>query len=316
MRAAFIEALCDVAKHDPRIILITGDLGYRYLEKFRDLYPQQFLNIGVSESNLVTVASGLSTLGYIPFIYSIATFASMRAYEHIRNLISLQNLNIKIIGIGGGLAYTKSGITHHSYEDIALMRMLPGMTIIDPLDTNQAYSVTRTIVDHHGPVYIRLEKNPLQPVFRTYPQFEIGKGNILLDQKRHQNFHIVILCTGTKIDLAQSVIQLLMKHQFTMTLIGLPTVRPLDQPLLKKYIHSKTIFVTIEEHQRNGGLGSEVLEWLSEKTFNIPLLRFGFTNQFSSSTGTYEYLMQIHGLTPPQIVKTITSHIARHNRLL
>src|SRR4030042_5120910 len=176
MRAAFIRGLIKAADADPRGILMTGDLGYRFLEPFARKFPDRFLNIGVAEANLVTVAAGLSTTGYIPFIYSIATFASIRAYEQIRIDIAMQKLNVKIVGVGAGLAYNKAGPTHHSMEDVGLMRLLPDMTIISPIDIYETEAATAEIARHKGPIYLRLERNPKEPFYHKLPDFRIGKG--------------------------------------------------------------------------------------------------------------------------------------------
>jgi transketolase len=301
MRAAFVDALCTLAQKDARIMLITGDLGYRFLDKFADRFPDQFLNIGVAEANLVSVAAGLSTCGYVPFIYSIATFASLRAFEQIRTDISMQNLNVKIVGIGAGLTYTKAGPTHHSLEDISMMRTLSNMVIIDPVDTFEAREATLAIAKYVGPVYLRLERNPQNPVRLSPVGFKIGIANII-----EQGKDVVIFVTGTKIELARELSALLVTHKINPTIVEMPTVRPLDNRLLTQLSKVHKVWVTLEEHARNGGLGSEILEWVndSEIADNVKIIRFGLT-KLMTATGDYSNLMAQNGMTAGRMVQQI-----------
>jgi transketolase len=302
MRAAFVQALCDSAKHNKKIMLITGDLGYKFLDKFASEYPRQFLNIGVSEANLVTVASGLSTTGYIPFIYSIATFASMRAFEQIRSDVVLQNANVKIVGIGAGLAYTKAGPTHHSVEDIALMRTLSPMTIINPVDQNEAYSATRALVSHTGPSYLRLERNPQTSVYKKPPSFRIGTSTILM------RGNTVCLCvTGTKVDLAYAVANKLASKKITPTIVSFPTIQPLDIKQIARIARSHDLIVTIEEHKISGGFGSSVVEFLSSlrDVRHTRILRFGLSDAFIMDSGDYSFLCEKHAFTVSKLTTRI-----------
>ena len=210
MRKAFVKAMCEVAQKDKRIMLLTGDLGFNILEEFKYAFPERFLNIGVAEANLVTVAAGLSTTGYTPFIYSIATFMTMRPFEQIRNDISLQKLNVKIVGVGGGLSYTKAGPTHHSVEDIALMRMLPDMVIVAPFDQDETYAATKVIARYRGPVYLRIGRNPEMTIPLQKRKFVLGKG-----MQIRQGKEIALLITGSQIVHAlEAVSQLERKNIF------------------------------------------------------------------------------------------------------
>lgn len=306
MRNAFIKALCEVAQKDDRVFLITGDLGYKILEPFKEKFPKRFLNIGVAESNMVTVAAGLATVGFIPFIYSIANFSTMRPFEQIRNDICLQNLNVKIVGIGGGLTYGKSGPTHHSFEDIALMRLLPNMTIIIPSDPNETYAATKVIYKHKGPLYLRLEKNPKTNIYDTPPLFEIGKARIIRRGKR-----IVLFAVGVKVETAKVVARILEERGFDPAVYSLTTVWPLNEKFLSKISKTFDYIITIEEHKITGGFGSAILEY-NAKIFNHSrVINFGLKDKLFPVSADHEELMYLHGLTPKQIATSIVKRIKK-----
>jgi transketolase len=302
MRKAFIDGLCEVAQKNPRVMLITGDLGYRFLEKFSERFPDQFLNIGVSEADMVSVAAGLATCGYIPFIYSIASFASMRAFEQIRDDICLQNLNVKIVAIGAGLAYTKAGPTHHSYEDIALMRMLPNMTIINPVDPPETRNVIAQVVRDNGPTYIRLERNPEKDFHKNPPDFRIGSGYLVSPGKDG-----IILTTGTKIEYAMTISKRLQKKNIRLGIAAFPTIVPLDEHLLQSLANRYHQWITLEEHSINGGFGTAILEWANEKDLigKIQIHRLGLTAKTETKSGDYDYLLSQNSLTVLQITAKI-----------
>jgi transketolase len=315
MRAAFIRGLISAASKNPKIFLITGDLGYRYLEPFAQRFPDRFLNIGVSEANMVTVAAGLSTTGYVPFIYSIATFASMRAFEQIRTDVSLQNLNVKIVGIGAGLAYTKAGPTHHSMEDIALMRMLPNMKIIAPIDPLETESATMAIAADRGPCYFRLEHNPRESYFRRVPIFRIGKGYRISGSAdtADSGGDVAILFTGTKLDLANGTALLLRKKNISVSLFGFPSVHPLDATYLRTIAKKFPVIAILEEHRTSGGFGTAVGEFFMETDISVKLVRIGLRNDFSTVSSGYEQLLKHHGMVPRIIAGKVVGRI-RHER--
>lgn len=303
MRQAFVRALCEEAGKNPKIYLLTGDLGFQVLDPFRSKFPKRFLNIGVAEANLATVAAGLASTGFIPFIYSIAAFVSMRPFEQIRNDISLQNRNVKIIGVGAGLAYTKAGPTHHSMEDIALMRALPNMTIVCPSDTDECYQATKQIARLKGPAYLRIERNPqdLQTPFKK-PDFELGKGQLIKKGKK-----VAILTTGTKIAYASLISNTLSKMGINPAVYSFQTVNPLDEDLILKITKRFKTIVTLEEHRVTGGFGSAVAEFIvSPKNPNFnKVIKFGLKDSFCTISGDYETLLKHHAFTPEDIINSI-----------
>src|SRR5437016_102519 len=159
LRRTFVNALAELAEHDTRIVLLTGDLGFTVVEPFAERFPERFFNVGVAEQNMVGLATGLAEAGFVPYTYSIATFASMRPYEFIRNGPVHQRLPVRIVGVGGGLEYGVNGISHFALEDLALMRVQPGMTVVAPADVEQARSALVALADLEGPIYFRLGKD-------------------------------------------------------------------------------------------------------------------------------------------------------------
>src|SRR5258708_23812991 len=174
MRRAFIGALLEIASREPRVVLLTADLGYGVVDQFAKQLPRQFINVGVAEQNMMGVATGLAARGYIPFAYSIASFASLRAYEFIRNGPILHRLPVRIIGVGGGMDYGHQGLTHYALEDLAVMRVQPDLTVIAPADSDQARAALLATSDRPGPPSFRLGKDELPPVPGLDATFELG----------------------------------------------------------------------------------------------------------------------------------------------
>lgn len=304
MRHAFIQALCDAAKENPRIMLLTGDVGYRILESFHDQYPDRYLNVGVAEANLVTVAAGLAMTGFIPFAYTIATFLSMRPFEQIRNDVSLQHVPVKLVGTAGGVGFGKAGATHHAVEDIALMRLLTNIAIISPADAHQAYNATQAIIAYPGPCYLRLDRPATQTLFDRSMPFQIGKG-IILTQGRD----IALVATGSQIFAVRAAADLLARSHKKPSVVHMPTIQPLDSQLIGELARDHSLIVTVEEHRRSGGLGSAVLECITDHRYQTEVVRIGISDTLERISMSYDRLVQHWGLTPQGIVDKIQSHL-------
>src|SRR5687767_14635789 len=186
MRRAFMSALIDLASEDERVVLLTGDLGFTVIESFAERFPERFFNVGVAEQNMVGMAAGLADAGYLPFVYSIATFAAIRPYEFIRNNAALQQLPVRIVGVGGGFEYEHAGPSHFALEDVALMRTQPGMTVVVPADHRQAVSALKATWDLARPAYMRVGKDESYEIeglggrFRLGEPESIGRGGDVL----------------------------------------------------------------------------------------------------------------------------------------
>lgn len=304
---SFINALCEKAGNDERIFLLTGDLGFNVLEKFSNRFPDRFLNVGVAEQNLISVAAGLSTMGYIPFVYSIASFMTMRPYECIRSVIDLQNLNVKIVGIGAGVAYGKAGPTHYALEDISLMRSLRHMIIINPSNQREVASAIHALNTHDGPAYLRIEKNP-DNEFQTKngETFVIGRGECI---KKGRD--MAILTTGTKISLALDVANLLEKHTYKPSIYAFPTLYPIDETLLSVIEKQYRYIATIEEHYLQGGLGTIVTEFLANSCSSTKRISFGFQKSNDILVGDYTNIMKSCGLAPEQITRRLVHFLSQ-----
>lgn len=304
MRIAFIQRLFDLAKKDKRIFLLTGDLGFSVFEKYIEAFPDQYINIGVSEQNMAGVAAGMAMEGKIPLIYSIVPFTTMRNFEQIRNDICYQNLNVKIVGVGAGFSYGPYGHTHHGLEDIGILRTLPNLIILAPGDPIEVALATKAMLNHIGPVYLRLGKAGEPNIHKTIPSFKIGKGILIEDGK-----DITIIGTSTLLQKAWEVASSLKEKGLLVRLISMHTIKPLDTQIILASARKTPAIFTLEEHSIIGGLGSAVGEVLAENRANVIFKRIGVPDRFTKVIGSQEYTRTANGLSADQIVGTILKSI-------
>lgn len=309
MRKAFISTLIRLAKKDKRIFLLTGDLGFSFLEEFRDEFPDRFFNMGVAEQNMIGVAAGIALSGKIVFVYSIVPFVTMRCFEQIRNDLCYHKLNVRIIGIGGGLAYGAAGFTHHAVEDIAIMRSLVNMTVIAPGDSKETEAAVEKSIEYKGPVYIRLGKGS-ETAIHSKLKFDIGRGILLNDGK-----DITIITSGSMLSTAKLVCEELNKKKISVRLISMPTIKPLDERIILKSAKNTEAIFTIEEHSLIGGLGSAIAEILAENRTKIYFKRIALPDTYLKETGSQDYLQRRLGLSVECIVKNILGEYKRHIRI-
>lgn len=306
MRYVFIKTLTAQAKKNKNIILLTADLGYTIFESFQEQLPKQYVNVGVAEANMIGIAAGLALSGKIVFAYSIATFATMRCYEQIRDDVAIHNLPVTIVGSGAGLSYSDAGFTHHATEDIAIMRPLPNMTILCPADPLEAKWATRAAIDRKGPMYLRLAKRGEPVLHKQNERFTLGKGTIMQAGRK-----IAVLATGNIVANAHEAVVSLKSQGITCTLVSMHSIKPLDKTFILKLAESHTSFVTVEEHAITGGLGSCVAEILAENASNTKLYRLGIDEKRFFQVGDHEYMRSLYGLTVRQIaarIKNIYKH--------
>lgn len=257
MRTAFIKTLCEMAQQDSRIWLLCGDLGYSVLEDFSTNFPERFVNVGVAEQNMTGLAAGLALSGKIVFIYSIVNFPVMRCFEQIRNDVCYHNLNVNIITVGGGLTYGSLGYTHHGMEDLAVMRVLPNMTVIAPGDPIEARLATKAIIAHNGPCYLRLGKAGEPVVHVKEPEFQIGQAIELCSGD-----NITLISTGGMLQLVIQASEKLSSQGYAVQVLSMPTVAPLDEQAIWQAAARTGKIISVEEHGI-GGLGSAVAEVLA-----------------------------------------------------
>lgn len=308
MRQTFINTLVELAEKDERIFLLTGDLGFSVLEKFSDKFPKRFFDMGVAEANAIGVAAGLALSGKIVFVYSIVPFLIMRCFEQIRNDVCYQNLDVKLIGIGGGLGYGSAGPTHHSIEDIALMRVLPNMAVVCPGDPLEVMAAIRESVSFKGPVYIRLGMNKEPKVHHKLPYFKIGKGIVISEGN-----DVTIIATGNMLYSAKDVADKLIDNGIGIRLISMPTIKPLDKEIVLKAAKETKAMFTIEEHSLIGGLGSGVSEILAESNNKILFRRIALSDEFCEVIGSQAYLREKNSLSVEKITNNILKHFYNEN---
>lgn len=305
MRTAFINTLHELAKKDENIFLLNGDLGFSVLEEFTRAYPDRSLNMGVAEANMMGVAAGLALSGKTVFVYSIIPFVTARVFEQVRNDVALQKANVKIVGVGSGLTYGQLGPTHHSIEDIALMRALPNMTVVCPGDPYETSEATKALAALKGPAYLRIGKKGEPNVHQHTPSFQIGKG--ILIRKGNDG---TLIATGNMLPTAGAVIDELTKRGKNVRLISMHTIKPLDEHIIKKAMRETPAIFTLEEHSVIGGLGSAAAEALAENASSVIFRRFGIHDRFTLIAGSQNFLRAYHGLSPEAITKQILKDIS------
>lgn len=303
MRSEFVGGLVELAERDERVLLLTGDLGYTIVEPFADRFPDRFLNVGVAEQNMVGVATGLAEAGFVPFVYSIATFASMRGYEFIRNGPLLHELPVRIVGVGAGLDYGHNGVTHYALEDVAIMRTQPGLTVVAPADPDQAVAALRATVGVRGPVYFRLgkESNPLDGVDG---RFELGRATVLGERA-----DVAIVALGTMAREALAAADALAARDVSAAVAVVASVAPPPLDDLSDLLERCRLALTVEAHYLNGGLGSLVAELVAERGLDCRLVRRGVDVVPRGLTGTPMSLLRAFGLTADQLVEAVVGEL-------
>lgn len=301
MRNAYISAVYTLAGKSRNVLSLVADNGAIVFDKFRSDYPDQFINFGIAEANMVTVAAGLANCGKIPFAYTIAGFITMRAYEQIRDDVCLQKQNVKLVGVGAGISYGTLGPTHHNIEDLAIMRVLPNMTIIAPACPQEAYDATITAAQIEGPVYIRLETTKEPEIYGAEYKFTLGRGVELI-----KGDDLTILATGSIVYDAILAVRELRQQGVNARLINIHTIKPLDSDIITKAARETGALMTLEEHSTIGGLGSAVEEVLL-RDFGGPVIfnKMGINDCFCKGYGSHQELRAMNGLSVEDIKNKI-----------
>ncbi|HEX3685210.1 MAG TPA: transketolase C-terminal domain-containing protein [Bryobacteraceae bacterium] len=319
MRTAFIRTLVELAEQDERVTLVVGDLGFGVVEAFASKFPKRFVNAGVAEQNMTAIAAGMALSGKIVFTYSIANFPTLRCFEQIRNDICYHNAKVIVVSVGGGLAYGALGMTHHATEDIAVMRALPGMTVIAPGDPLEAELATRALVAQPGPAYLRLGRSGEPPVhpqpalshrlpeYWSGAEFQLGQAIQLCD-----GGDLTLIATGTMLHSAARVRERLRESGVHARLLSMHTIKPLDVNAILAAARETRAIVTLEEHSITGGLGSAVAEILAESAApKVPFKRLGLPPKFTSLVGSQDYLKEAYSLTVDGILAAVAAVLNR-----
>lgn len=298
-RVAYGEALLELGKKRPDIVVLDADLsGSTNTGKFGKAFPDRFFNIGISEQDMMGTAGGLSLTGKLPFASTFAIFATGRAWEQVRQTICYSNLNVKIVASHGGITVGEDGASHQSIEDIALMRVLPNMTIIIPADAIETEKVIGVIADEYGPTYVRLGRTKVPVIMPEDYRFKTGKAYIFNIGKDAN-----IIACGIMVDKALKASERLKHDGFDVGVINMSTIKPIDEEAVLSAAKTGGAIVTAEEHSIIGGLGGAVAEILSER-YPVPLKRIGIKDCFGCS-GDPEGLLRLYGLTVEDIIKAV-----------
>ena len=306
-RDGFGRGLVEAGKRDNTIVALTADLAESTrVEWFKNEFPDRFIEVGVAEQNLVTVASGMASLGKIPFVTSYATFSPGRNWEQIRTTTAINNQPVKIIGCHAGLTVGPDGATHQALEDIAIMRVLPNMTVIVPCDSNQAYLATLALASYNHPAYLRLGRSGVPTITSPETEFTIGKSQMIYE---HPHAQVTIIACGGMVHTALVSALELETMGIYVDVINMHTIKPIDSQAIINAVKKTGAIVTAEEHQIIGGLGSSVSEVVSSK-YPAPIEFIGVRDTFGQS-GTPEQLMNHYGLTQQSIIDAVERVITR-----
>lgn len=306
-RATYGQAMLSIAKERNEILAMSADLGNSSgLAPFIRNYPEQFINVGIAEQNMIGVASGLAKEGFMPYVSSFAPFLSMRASEQIRMELGYMKFNVRVVALGSGLSMSFLGNSHYGLEDVAIMRAIPNITIVSPADCMEIVKVIHASVTHDGPMYIRLTgavNNP--PVYFDDYSFKIGKAIQL-----KKGTDISIIATGSMVHHSLKAAEILELKGLSCDVINMHTLKPIDVVALKKSFNKKKLVVTVEEHTIIGGLGSAVSDFKAMINDFTPQLSIGLPDKFGK-TAEYNHLLKIHKLTGSSIAKTINRKIKK-----
>lgn len=305
MRNAFIEELIRLAEEDERVVLLTGDLGFMVLDEFAVRFPDRFFNAGVAEQNMTGMATGLAEAGFVPFTYSIATFAALRPYEFVRNGGALHQLPVRILGIGGGFDYGHNGISHFALEDIGVMRIQPRVGVVAPADAAQARSALWATRDEPGPIYFRLAKGT-NSVPGLDGRFRRGRMELIGDGS-----DVAIVSIGTTATAAAEAAERLAEQGIGATVGVVSNLNPAPTDDLLGLMRRCPVTVTVEAHYITGGVGSLACEVAAEHDVRTRVVRLGVTEMPSGHTGTKQGLERRFGLDADAIVAAAMTALER-----
>lgn len=308
MRKAYGELMCELAEKDSRLIVLAADVASSAgLSDFAQKYPNQFYNIGIAEQNMVGIAAGLAKEGANVFIVSFATFASMRAYEAIRTLVGYMRLNVKIVGLSSGFSLGPQGNTHYCFEDISLMRSIPGMLVLSPADCAEEMKCLEYLANYNGPAYLRLTGIDGTPgVYREDYCFDISK---ISEVKEGED--IAVIATGSVINECVRMARALKKDGISAAIYNAHTLKPFDLETLISIANKYKLIVTVEEHSIIGGLGSIIADELATLGTHPVLYKIGINDEFVKA-GDYSYLLKKTNLTAPELKELI---ITKYNTI-
>lgn len=302
MRNAFAAEITALAAENNRLVLLSADIGNRLFDAYKERFSKRFFNCGVAEPNMISMAAGMAMTGLRPVAYTIASFITTRCLEQIRIDLGYQHAPVIVVGTGAGLSYAANGSTHHSCEDIAFLRMIPGMTVVCPGDAMEVRAALRAALAVDGPVYLRIGKKGEPVVHEKLPNFVIGRALVL-----RSGSEVCILSTGNMLSISMQTADRLAASGISTGVVSFHTVKPLDQEFLLEAFQRHKLIVTVEEHSRLGGLGGGVAEWIADQDRPMArLMRIGTADRFLHEAGGQGYARECFGLTPEAMLGQIT----------
>ena len=307
MRDAYGETLAEIGE-DPRVVVLDADLSHsNKTDLFAKKFPERFFESGIGEANMIGVAAGLAISGLIPFAHTFAVFAAGRVYDQVRVSVCYQNVNVKIVGTSAGLSDSHDGATHQSFDDIALVRALPNMTVVVPCDAVEARMATRAIYKHVGPTYLRINRMPVPHVYSSPDdcRFKIGEAVTL-----REGSDVSVVASGMPVGLALKASEEAAEEGISVEVLDMHTLKPIDRDSIIRSARRTGAIVTVEEHSVIGGLGSAVSEVLGEEAA-VPMERVGIRDRFGQSALDYNELLREYGITVENILSAIKRVLAR-----
>lgn len=306
-RGFFGQVILDIAPEHPDLLVMSADLGSSSgLERFRKTYPEQFVNAGIAEQNMVGVAAGLAKEGFNVFVTSFAPFMSMRAAEQVRMNLGYMHLNVKAVSIGSGIAMGFLGNSHFGLEDIAVLRTIPGLTVVSPADCAEVLKVVEAAASFNGPMYIRLTGAANTPiVYEDNYQFTLGKAITLREGE-----DVILIACGSMVYHSLKAAELLAEQGINASVVNMHTIKPLDTALLDQLLLQGAPLVTLEEHTIIGGLGSAIAEYLAPKRLKAPQLCIGLPDAYIDA-GDYNYMLEQQGLTAVPLAQKIAAFLQK-----
>ncbi len=304
MRNTYLKEVYNLAAKDRNVLSLVADNGMIVYDDFRRDFPEQYFNFGISEGHMITAAAGMASCGKIPFAYTIGAFLAYRSFEFIRLDVCLQKMNVKIVGIGAGMSYGYLGPTHHTTEDIAVLRTLPNLTLLSPASAKETKALVNYAYELNGPIYIRLGNNLKEELYPEDVQVIPGKGTVLKEGN-----DIVIFSTGDITYHVMTAAKRLEEEGIHATVISMHTIKPFDSQLVVDMAQRSTKLFTVEEHSIIGGLGSAVAEVLTDNGCSSGLKRIGLNDVFAHGYGNQEQVRKANGLDADGIYNSIKNNL-------
>lgn len=300
MQKAYITSLYKLLQKDKNVISCLSDSGTDYDEMIAREFPSQFVNFGISENNKVAAASGMATCGKIPFVYTTNAFLAYRSYEFIRNDICLQNRNVKLIGMGCGLSWSTLGSTHHTTEDLAVLKSIPNLTIFSPASPKEVEKMLEAAYEIDGPVYMRIGMSNELEIYEDDYVLEPSKNITIKEGKS-----ATVFFTGSIVSELLESVKMLENDNISLKIINVHTIKPFDnESIINECKNQKNIF-SLEEHNTNGGLGSSIADVIVENNINVKFIKIGLKDSFASGYGTYAEMKEMNSLNATSIYNTI-----------